>query len=137
MRYLLFNWDEVSDDITNPMDISDEQFEELARTTPNGHVFESSQELQDAFNLEVISTATHQLRVIDNFKPVVQKALDLMKENVIGAWESDLEETREAVITEDFKEVHDKEDLKDREDGGIIKYNGWGELLTSLIFKPN
>lgn len=124
MRYLAFNWDDVSDDISDPSTLTDQEFEELANL-PNGFVIENSEDFEARFNSEHFSTATHQLRIIDNITPELENINKLICENEIGAWESDLEETRTAVILEDFRD-HDGED-------GLIKYNGWGLKLLNLI----
>ena len=107
MRYLLFDWDEVSDDINDPTELTDQQFEELA-SLPNGFVFENSEDFNSAYNSQQISTATHQLRIIDNITPELEEINRLITENEIGAWESDLEGTITAVILEDFQEVHEE-----------------------------
>lgn len=124
MRYLLFDWDEVNDDINDPTELTDQEFEELA-SLPNGYIFENSDDFTSAYNSQQVSTATHQLRIIDNITPELENINKLICENEIGAWESDLEETRTAVILEDFRD-HDGED-------GLVKYNGWGIKLLNLI----
>ena len=135
MRYLLFDWNTVDEDIDDPDKLTDQEFEELAKL-PNGFIFENSNDFQNAFGDMTFSTTAHELRIIDNITPELSKINTLICENEIGAWESDLEGTITAVILEDYQEVHDEEDLKERDDDGIVKYNGWGLKLLNLISKP-
>jgi hypothetical protein len=63
MKYLLFNWDFV-DDISDPSELTDEEFEALANE--HGTVIESSEDFEAQFNAEMFSVHTHQLRIIEN-----------------------------------------------------------------------
>jgi hypothetical protein len=63
MRYLLFNWDNV-DNVGDPSDLSDKEFEELANE--HGTVIESEEDFEAQFNAEMFSVHTHQLRIIKN-----------------------------------------------------------------------
>lgn len=62
IKYLLFHFDDVSEDIGDISELSNEKFEEYAKRK-NGHIFNSKEDFEAAFNSEKINTATHQLRI--------------------------------------------------------------------------
>jgi hypothetical protein len=63
MRYLLFNWEYVTE-VDDPTELTDEQFETLAKQE-GGYICESTEDFQSAFNAEMFSVHTHQLRIIN------------------------------------------------------------------------
>jgi hypothetical protein len=66
MRYLLFNW-EYATEVDDLTEITDERFEELAKQE-GGYICESTEDFQSAFNAEMFSVHTHQLRIINKQK---------------------------------------------------------------------
>jgi len=62
MKYLLWNWDNFDNLPNDPTTITDEEFESMAKK--DGHVYESPDDFESAFNAELFGTATHQLRII-------------------------------------------------------------------------
>lgn len=62
MKYLLFDWNDVDLDITDLTEISNNDFENLAME--HGYVFNNLKEFEDAFNSQLFSTETYQLRII-------------------------------------------------------------------------
>lgn len=67
MRYLLFNWDDILEDLSDPSDLTDEQFENLCKKY-NGLIYDNEDDFQSDFNAEMFSVHTHQLRIIQNSK---------------------------------------------------------------------
>lgn len=65
MKILLFNFDDVEEEILNISDISNEDFEEYANRE-GGFIFNSLEEFQNGFNNELFSTDTHQIRIIND-----------------------------------------------------------------------
>lgn len=63
MRFLLFNFDDVDEDIADMTEISDEEFEEYA-TREGGYIIEDAEDFESHFNSEHFSTVTHQLRIL-------------------------------------------------------------------------
>jgi hypothetical protein len=132
MRYLLFDWGFTDEDTIDHEKLTDQEFEELAKGT-NGFIFENSEDFQRAFEEQQLSTGVHQLRIIDDITPELKHINELILDNEIGAWESDLSNTRAAIILEDFQELN-SEDITDGGDG-ILKYNGWALRLLNLTTK--
>lgn len=66
MRYLLFNWEEIPDIIDNPKDLSNMEFEQLAKN--HGLIYENDQDFEHDFNASKFSTETHQLRIVSTRK---------------------------------------------------------------------
>ena len=124
MRYLLFDWNEVDEDITDLTNLTDTEVEELAKL-PSGFIFENSEEFTSGYNAQKISTRIHQLRIVDNITPELKELSELLSENEIGVWEADLNNTTSAIATEDHKTSDDE----------TIKYNGWLLKLDNLIIK--
>jgi hypothetical protein len=56
----------------------------------------------------------------------LQAISGLMSNNVIGAWDRDLESTSDAILLEDLESGSDDEPE-------TIKYNGWSDRLNTLI----
>lgn len=63
MRYLLYNWEDIKEDINDPSDLSDEEFEDVV-VNNGGLIFQNEEDFESAFNAEMISTETHQLRIV-------------------------------------------------------------------------
>lgn len=66
MKYLLFNWDLLTEDVSDPSELTDGDFETLALNF--GFVYTSLSDFESAFNSEHFSTHTHQLRIIKGDK---------------------------------------------------------------------
>lgn len=62
MKYLLFNWETIPDIIENPNNLSNQDFENLAKN--HGMIYETEEDFQHAFNEQLFSTDTHQLRIL-------------------------------------------------------------------------
>lgn len=63
VKYLLFNWDFINSDINDPSELTDSEFEKLASGV-DGLIFYNHEDFESAFNAELFSTITHQLRII-------------------------------------------------------------------------
>ena len=64
MKYLLFNWDTINKEINDPSELTDAEFEKLAKHE-GGFIFENEEDFESAFNAELLSTTTHQMRIVN------------------------------------------------------------------------
>lgn len=81
MKILLFNWENVS--VNDPTDLTDKEFEELA--LKDGFIYDSLEDFESAFNAEHFSTATHQLRIVEELRvPSEEKIKEI--QSIVNKW---------------------------------------------------
>lgn len=59
MKYLLFNWDTIEQEINDPSELTNEEFEKIAEL-----IYYTTEDFESAFNAEHFSVHTHQLRIV-------------------------------------------------------------------------
>ena len=64
MIYALFNWDNITTDVSDPTELTDDEFLALAEADGGNHIYQTIEDFESAFNGEQFGTATHQLRII-------------------------------------------------------------------------
>ena len=64
MKYLLFNWEMIDAEVSDPSELTDKEFEELAKQD-GGFVIHDTEEFISRFNAEHINSTVHQLRIVE------------------------------------------------------------------------
>lgn len=59
MKYLLFNWDTIEQEINDPSELTNKEFEKIAEL-----IYHTTEDFESAFNAEHFSVHTHQLRIV-------------------------------------------------------------------------
>lgn len=62
-KYLLFNWDNIRRYVSDVSELTDAEYMGLVEEDGDNHIY-NDEEFESAFNAELFSTATHQLRII-------------------------------------------------------------------------
>ncbi len=82
MKFYLFNFDNV--EVNDPSELTNEEFKDLAKKD-GGYIFDSAEDFESAFNAEIISTATHQLRIVENDNSDRERKIAIIK-RIIEVW---------------------------------------------------
>lgn len=82
MKFYLFNFDNV--EVNDPSELTNEEFKDLAKKD-GGFIIDTAEDFEAQFNAEHFSTATHQLRIVENDNSDRERKIAIIK-RIIQVW---------------------------------------------------